>query len=408
MVALARVTDREKLKPRRDPYWTRIAAGAYLGFRKMRADSVGSWAARWRDPATGKQSWHPLGEFEHLPPSERYDAAAKAAAEWLSHFTQVGRTDVITVADACDAYIRRLRKQRGDVAASEAEQRLKRLVLAASKLADLPLAKLTKAHMKAWRAKVEDAPLQQGGRVPHRQGELGQMKLTAATREKLQRKRSAATINRDLAVFRAVLNQALTEGHVVSAVAWQSALTPIKNATRRRRVYLDRKQREKLIEAAPPDLALFIRGMAALPLRPGALAALTVGDFDRRLNTLAVGKDKAGAGRSIKMPPSVVALLMEASRNKLPTAPLFARATGEAWGKDAWVPAFKAAAAAAGLPHDATMYSLRHAVITDLATDGVDLSTIAQLSGTSIAMIQAHYAHLQQDVAAAALERLSL
>lgn len=400
MVALARVADREKLKPRRDPYWARIGAGAYLGFRKMRADSVGSWTVRWRDPATGKQPRQPLGEFEHLPPSERYDAAVKAANEWLAHFTQVGRTDVKTVADACDAYIKRLRKQRGEGAANEAEQRLKRLVLADTKLANLPLAKLTKAHMKAWRTSVEDAPMQQGG--------FGDMKLSEATKRKLKRKRSPATVNRDLAVFRAVLNLALAEGHVVSAVAWQAALTPIKGATRRRRVYLDRQQRARLIEVAPPDLALFIRGMAALPLRPGALAALTVASFDKRLNTLAVGKDKAGAGRSIKMPASVVALLTEASRNKLPTAPLFARATGQAWDKDSWVPAFKAAAAAAGLPAEATLYSLRHSTISDLATDGVDLATIAAISGTSVAMIERFYSHLQQDVAAAALERLAL
>lgn len=400
MVALARVTDRDKLKPRRDPYWTRLSAGAYLGFRKMRADSVGSWTARWRDPDTGKQSRQPLGEFENLPPNERYDAASKAANEWLSHFTQVGKTHVETVADACAAYVTHLRKRRGEAAALDAEGRFKRLVLSDARLSNLTLAKLTKAHVKAWRTTVEDAPLQQGG--------FGEMKLSEATKKKLKRKRSAATINRDLAVLRAALNLALADGHVATAVAWESPLAAIENTSRRRDVYLDRAQRQSLIDAAPPDLALFIRGMAALPLRPGALAALTVASFDKRLNTLTVGKDKANADRKIKMPASIVALLTEASRNKLPTAPLFARATGQAWDKDAWIPAFNMAAGHAGLPPHVTMYALRHSTITDLATAGVDLATVATLSGTSVRMIEQHYSHLQQDIAAAALERLAL
>jgi hypothetical protein len=40
-------------------------------------------------------------------------------------------------------------------------------------------------------------------------------------------------------------------------------------------------------------------------------------------------------------------------------------------------------------------------------TDGLDLFTVAQVSGTSIAMIEAHYGHLQQEHARSALERLA-
>ncbi len=399
-VSLRAVGDRNDLTARRDPYFAPLSRGCAIGFRKMTASSEGTWIARWRDPDTAKQHHQPLGSFDHLPPNERYDAAVKAANEWLAHFTQVGKTDVETVADACAAYVKHLRKRRGEAAAIDAEQRFKRLVLTDTRLSNLPLAKLTKAHVKAWRTSVEDAPMQQGG--------FGDMKLSEATKRKLKRKRSAATINRDLAVLRAAFNLALADGHVASPIAWEGPLAAIENTSRRRDVYLDRAQRASLIEAAPPDLALFIRGMAALPLRPGALAALTVASFDKRLNTLTVGKDKANADRKIKMPPSIVALLTEASKNKLPTAPLFARATGQAWDKNAWVPAFKAAAAAAGLPAHVTMYALRHSSISDLVAAGTDLATVATLSGTSVRMIEQHYAHLQQDVAAAALERLAL
>lgn len=49
-----------------------------------------------------------------------------------------------------------------------------------------------------------------------------------------------------------------------------------------------------------------------------------------------------------------------------------------------------------------------HCVITDLVTNGLDLLTVAQLSGTSIAMIERHNRLLRTDHAAAALVWASL
>jgi len=62
---------------------------------------------------------------------------------------------------------------------------------------------------------------------------------------------------------------------------------------------------------------------------------------------------------------------------------------------------------AANLPATTTAYTMRHSVITDLVVGGLDLLTVAQLSGTSVAMIERHYGHLQQDRAAAALAMLT-
>ena len=79
-----------------------------------------------------------------------------------------------------------------------------------------------------------------------------------------------------------------------------------------------------------------------------------------------------------------------------------------AWNKDMWKGPIKIAAAAAELSPSTTAYTLRHSVITDLVTDGLDLLTVAQLSGTSVTMIERHYGHLRADHAAAALARLEL
>ncbi|MES2716718.1 MAG: tyrosine-type recombinase/integrase [Pseudomonadota bacterium] len=145
-----------------------------------------------------------------------------------------------------------------------------------------------------------------------------------------------------------------------------------------------------------------------VPLRPGALAALTAGNFDRRLGVLTIGKDKAGKDRKIKLPKVTSDLFAGLTKDKLPGAPIFAREDGKAWDKDSWKWPIKEAAAAAELPPTTTAYTLRHSTITDLVTQGLDLLTVAVLSGTSVVMIERHYGHLRADHAAAALERLAL
>lgn len=81
---------------------------------------------------------------------------------------------------------------------------------------------------------------------------------------------------------------------------------------------------------------------------------------------------------------------------------------GIAWNKDAWKDPLKLAAQKAGLPAETVAYSLRHSVITDLVHGGLDLLTVAQISGTSIAMTEKYYGHLRGDVAAVALAKLVL
>jgi len=195
-------------------------------------------------------------------------------------------------------------------------------------------------------------------------------------------------MNRDMTCFRAALNLAYADGLVTSDFAWRSKLRPIKNADQRRELYLDRAQRLKFIKKADSDLAGFLRGLALLPLRPGALAALKAGDHDRRLKVLKIGKDKHCKDRKIKLPEVSAKLFDEASKDKLPGAPLLSRSDGKAWNKDAWKWPVKSAAAAAKLPVGTTAYTLRHSVISDLVHDGLDLLTVAQISGTSVAMIE--------------------
>lgn len=257
-----------------------------------------------------------------------------------------------------------------------------------SKLASTELPKLTPGQLEAWRKSLRELPTRSGGN----RGGL----------------RSTSTLNRDMTCFRAALNLAYLDGQVTTDFAWRSKLRPIKGADQRRELYLDRAQRLKFIETAPADLAAFLRGLCQLPLRTGALAKLTAGDFDRRLKVLNIGHDKSGKDRRIKLPDVTAEFFDSASKDKLPAAPLLARADGKAWNKDSWKGPIKTTVGTALLPVGTTAYTLRHSVISDLVHDGLDLLTVAQISGTSVAMIERHYGHLRSDVAAGALARLAL
>lgn len=384
MPSIAKVADRQKLKPSREPYWHRLSTGCYVGVRVMTTGSKGSWLARWRNPETRKQHMKALGTFEDLPGNKRFDAASKAAQEWFSHVGHGGSVEVVTVREACMRYVAHLLREKGESASLDARARFERYVFKDVRLAGLALSGLRAKHLQDWRNALQDAPSASGG------------------------PRAASTINRDMTALRAALNLAHDEGLVATDVAWRAKLIPIKGADGRRQIYLDREQRRRLISAAQPDLAVFIRAMCMLPLRPGALAALNVGNYDKRLKTLTVGKDKAGADRSIQLPGSAAALFGDAIRDKLPSAPLLARGDGERWNKDGWKHPFKLAAKEAALPAQACMYVLRHSTITDLVAAGLPLLTVAQMSGTSVQMIEKHYGHLRAETALAALESLAL
>lgn len=395
MSSITKVGDRDKLKPRSEPYWLKLQTGAYLGFRKWAKDSTGTWIAYWRDSATGKKQKHSLGDFEHLPASERYDAAKKAAETWLTGRGIGASVSINTVREACDDYVKHLRESKREAAADDADARFKRYIYAKKDLADCDLGKLTAHRLEQWRktlmktsvkvsrTKKKDAPI-------------------------VTRARSAASVNRDCTAVRAALNRAHRLGCVPTSVAWLEALKPTKGADGRRDLYLSREQRKVLIEKAPPDLARFLKGLTLVPLRPGALAGLLVNAFDKQLGVLTIGKDKAGADRRIKLPKATAAFFAELATDKLPTALLFTRADGSAWDRFAWRDALQDVVVAAEMPKGTTAYSLRHAAITDLAVGGLDLMTVAQISGTSVAMIERHYAHLQRDRAADALARLAL
>ncbi|WP_237452067.1 tyrosine-type recombinase/integrase [Qipengyuania algicida] len=328
-----------------------------------------------------------LGDFGTVAPNERF-ALAKIEAEKVADLIESGgqvRRKIETVADACKDY---LREKPNKIA----EGVFRRHVYD-DPLARVKLDKLRRHHLKEWRKRLEDAPAVISRRKDG---------------EKRVRQRAHSTVNRDMAPLRAALNMFLAPGAPGSEAAWQEALKPFEKADKRRLLYLDKAQRRLLLEHVEDDAAPFIRALCLLPLRPGAMASLVAGNYDKRTSELTIGHDKAGGDRRILLPAAAATLFAKQVKGKLPAAPMFMRSSGKPWDRNTWGDAIEKAAKSASLPKGTTAYTLRHSTITDLVSAGLPLLTIAQISGTSAEMIERHYGHLARDAALQALGELAL
>jgi site-specific recombinase XerD len=393
-VQLSRVEKREALAPRREPYFESLGDGHSLGYRVMtQGDTTGSWIARiYRD---GKYEQNALGGYAELEPRARYRAAREAAEKWFAHLESGGAPKSGTVADACRAYVAKLRDQAEDgeeeqdrAPYKDAEGRFTRLVYGGERrrgvdgssvfkpdpIANIELSKLTKAHVSAWRARV-------------------------------LKEHTPSTFNRNATALRAALNWAKDCGFVASDQAWLILLKEIKGAGTRRDLYLDAAQRKLLLEHADAEVRPFLTLLNMIPFRPGEAADLKASNFNARTGELVI--DGKTGERRILLGDAAQSFFRECVKSKLPGAWLVNRANGSQWKAWDWKRSMALAVAGARLPRNTVAMTLRHSVITDLVVGGLDIFHVAKMAGTSVKMIENHYGHLQQLRSKEALDRLA-
>ena len=389
MPDLSRIGERENLKPKAgdEPHWHRLRQGVYLGFRPSKRTAGGTWFARFYDADTNRNKRKRLGDYGTLTGHDVFKQAKTDAEAWASTVESGGELarDMVTVKDACIAYL-------DEKPNSIAEGVFRRHVYD-DPIAKVKLDKLRRHHLRSWRKRLEQAPA---------------LLTRAKEGGKRWKERAKSTVNRDMVPLRAALGRVLTPGSPNTDAAWQEALKPFKGADKRRELYLDKGERKRLIDTACEEARPFLRALCLLPLRPGALATLTARDFEKRTRTLTIGKDKNDNPRQISLPTLIADFFAAQVKGKLPTAPIFARHSGDAWNKDSWKHPIKDAVRKANLPDAVSAYTLRHSVITDLIRVRLPILTVAQLSGTSVAMIEKHYGHLVRDDAEDALATLTL
>lgn len=367
--AIDKTTVRKALAARREPYWgAPVETGLFLGFRRL--EYGGNWIARLRMEG-GNQRYQSLGHEGGLD----YDAAKKSARSWAASLRAgVDNSSVRTVSDACRNYVEDRRSEVGDANANDADSRFSRTVYG-KPIGGVRLEQLRTAHIKNWRSSLDLKP---------------------------------ASMNRTLSTLKAALNFAVASRYVDSgrSIEWDSV--KLAKVTGTRDLYLDRDQRQLLLEKLEPWAHDFVRALSMLPIRPGALAKLQVKDFDKKAKLLTIPSDKAGAGRSIALTKSLVQFFVKNAASKQMSAPLLSYQDGTFWNKERWKQPIKRAAKLAELSQDSCAYTFRHSVITDLVVGGLDLLTVAKLAGTSLLMIDKYYGKLQQQRAVDALEAFTL
>jgi hypothetical protein len=244
-------TARARLRPRREPYWTVIAAGCALGYR--RGAKGGTWVARFRDEG-GRQHYDAMGAADDArdPDGLSVFSFAQAQAKARDWFRTKARQQAgdeapldrpYTVADALADYradyLRRGRK---------AVDRLDWSAAAwiGAELGAVELARLSKPRIKVWHQKIAETPARlrtkAGAEQKHRQAD--------GDPEAPRRRRSTA--NRVLTILKAALNHAHREGKCASDDAWRS-VGAFREADAARLRYLSDDEARRLANACPPD-----------------------------------------------------------------------------------------------------------------------------------------------------------
>lgn len=388
-VNLSTVTGRDKLPAHAKIHWHKIGSGRAVGFKKMGGNSIPTWHAQIYDPATRRQTRRSLGTFDDVPGNKQFDEASKATDRLAKELAGRGKKSAETVKSVCEAYVRKARENREFAKADDAQARFKRLV-DADAIGSIEIQHLTEKEVKAWKTRLMESPAL----------------VNPGAKKTRVRERSLATVNRDMTPLRSALNAAKSSDVIGSDRAWAQALKPFKGVGKRREGYLTRDQRREWLSKCEPDAKQFLRALSLIPLRPGAMARLTVASHEAYLRVLTISKDKNGIARKIMLPVGTAEHLLAVAKGKEAGDLMFLRSDGSAWDKKTWNMAFKLAASLANLPKTTVAYNMRHSVITDLVHRGLPLLTVAQLAGTSVAMIEQHYGHLLAEISEAALATL--
>src|SRR5262249_8715204 len=129
--------------------------------------------------------------------------------------------------------------------------------------------------------------------------------------------------------------------------------------------------------------------------RYGEITAFRVSDFDEAAGTVTVRAAKGGKPRHVVLTDDGVRLLAQHAAGKPGNALLFAKASGEPWGRSHQHRPLRAACRGARIGPAASFHVLRHTYATLLLRAGAPLAVIAaNLGHADTRMTERHYAHL--------------
>ncbi len=388
-------TARASLSERREPYWTVIAKGCAIGYR--RGAKGGTWLARFRDD-TGKQHHEALGAaddardpdgrtvFSFNQAQERARAFFAKRAKELSGEIET-HAGPYTVALALDDYFaaRTARGSKGVKADRHAADA--RIV---PKLGTVEVAKLTTRQIREWHVGLAAA------------ARLVRSKKGAAERATKNHdeddpdavRARRATANRVLTVLKAALNHSYHEKHAASDEAWRK-VKPFREVDAAVVRFLKADECVRLVNACDPAFRSLVRGALVTGARYGELARMRADDFHAEGGTVAVRTSKAGKPRHVALTDEGRSVFEALTAGQGARTLVFRRDHDEPWKASQQQKPLDAASKRAGINPSATFHVLRHTYASALAMKGVPMGVIAaQLGHADTRITEKHYAHL--------------
>ncbi len=375
---LTNFNKRQKLSPRREPYWIKATGkGRHLGYR--RTANGGTWMARLH-PAEGKRKFQPLGSEDRLD----YTAALKAAMEWFDKISEPEPSN-IRIKNAVSAYLDYLHNERATSTYRSDRSHAMNHILPVLGLGEKSIAKVSTDQYEKWLRKVA-RNLARGDDDPERQ------------------RKSKYSANQCLKILKASLNRAYRTNRSLPKAEWDNVKPLQGGVTVGRKIFLTGDEPQRLVnccEGAFRDLVMF--GLMT-GCRLGEAYAMRVRDFDADNGHWDVAISKTGP-RTCVLIQDAIDLLTQLTAGKRKTDLIFLRDDGLPWTKDRIRPPIHAAIKRAELDPETTFYALRHSYISSQLRAGIPSQAIGENVGTSVAMIEKHYGKFLPSEKRAMLER---
>ena len=397
---------RERLAPRREPYWRAIEAGVAVGYR--RGSQGGAWLARVLD--AGRYREERLGRADDALPADGanvldFRQAQTKAVAWASRQRRVaaglepvhvrGPVKPYTVADAMMDYQADLRA-RGGKTLNTTRNTVDAHILPA--LGTVAVARLTREKVRAWHRDLASTPARRRGTMTE-----------ADPADTDAPRRRQASANRILTVLKAGLNHARAEGRVTCPDDAWTLVKPFRGADAPKVRYLTDDECVRLANACPADFRALVTAALLTGCRYGELRAMRAADLDLQAGSVNIPRSKSGKSRHVVLTDEGREFFERMARGRARDALLFERdaiaqqATRTApavrhrtrWGKSDQFRAMADACTAARIVPAISFHVLRHTYASRLARCAVPLPVIAaQLGHADTRMTERHYAHL--------------
>jgi integrase len=374
---------RRKLKPRGKPYWRLIEEGVHLGYRRLNG-RAGTWVSR-RYIGNEQYVTDGIGAADDNSNADGETFLSFKQAQDKARGRPTTKSGPYTVNDAMAAYLEFLENNRksGRDARGRYELHIRPV------LGHVQVAQITADQTRKWHASLAKSP------ALSRMKESGARNHRKAKGDGEDSRRRRASANRVLTTLKAALNMAWREKKTQSKDEW-SRVEPFENVDAARVRYFDIAECNRLINASDPDFRLLVKAALQTGARYGELAKLTVSDFNRDSETIAIRQSKTGKPRHVVLTDEGAKFFAQVCAGRAGAGAMFTRA-GATWNKSDQARPMIAACKVAKIEH-AGFHVLRHTWASLAVMNGVPLMIVARNLGHSdTRMVEKHYGHLAPD-----------